>query len=155
MGAAILRHRSATKTDVKAVMKNLSEVSKSELSHAELSPEIAKKMMLDAMKASEAIAFLERAEVMAVLIFNQVAQNEFSTMFMATEKFFGQRGRPSLYLRRYLDGRFASNPKLVLTSETYSDHPELHRWYKLMNYDPGVKEGARTRFIRRARSVEI
>lgn len=124
-----------------------------ELHHAGLTPDKATKMMLDAMRESEAIAFLERAEVMAVLILDKIGSNAFSTMFMATEKFFGQRGRPSLYLRRFLDGRFTANPRLILESHTYSKHPKLQRWYDLMGYEPGSVDGDATKFIRRAQSA--
>lgn len=148
----MLRHRKATKSDVSFVMKNLSNVSAKELQFAGYSVAQAKETMIGEMKNSESIAFLDRAEPMAVLIFMEEALHEYTTMFMATEKFFGGSWRASLYLRRFLDGRFASNPRLVVRSQTFSDHEQLHRWYQIMGYEGGIKnlDGLSTSFVRRA-----
>ncbi len=155
-GRDLIRHRRASKADVKMVMKHLSSISINELRHAGVSRDQAIRMMLDAMTGSDAFVFLDRATPIAVLVISAESENQHSTMFMATEGFFGARAGPSLYLRRFLDTLFVAKPDLVLRSQTYSDHEELHRWYRLMKYQPGIPDpsGNATVFFRRSTASE-
>lgn len=152
----MLKHRTASEADVKVVMASLSEISSTELDRIGASEAWATQILLGLIKNSEAITFLQGDEPIAILAFSEQGPHHFATMFMATEGFFGGSARPSLYLRRFLDNRFAEDPRLVLESVCYSDHEKLHRWYRLMNYEDGVKDERKncTVFLRRATGAD-
>lgn len=128
----MLRHRPATKQDIRYVMKNLSDVSAGEVETAGYTLSDATALMLNAMRSGEAIAFLDRATPIAIMVFEPAVDGVTTTMFLATEDFFGGRPRPTLFLKRFVDRRFEKNPGLVLRSTTFSNHPKLIRWYDII-----------------------
>lgn len=145
----MLRCRRATKADIKAVMGSLSEISASEIEAAGFSLELATQYMQQWAIQGDAVAILDRATPIAVLIF-QTAQSpdKRGTAFMATEGFFGGRSQPTLFLRKYLDRKMRTLPDVSLVSRTYSLHGTVDRWYRLMGYGDAVKDGTSKVFTR-------
>jgi hypothetical protein len=146
----MLRKRSALKADVRHVMKNLSAVSASELRTARASVENTSRSMATLLKTHGGVAILDRAEPIAILIFQPTRDPKLmSTAFMATEKFFGAAWKPTRFLRRFLDQKMEAMPGVSLRSTTFSTHPELARWFRLMGYGEPQVEGSSYTFFRR------
>lgn len=138
----MLRTRTATKADIKRVMKSLSDISSEELRHAGYLDETGHidlnqptTMMINAARTDDAVTILNRAEPIAILILQPESSTVHTTMFMATEGFFGEGNwAPTRFLRRYLDVKMKRKPGVTLRSMTFSRHPQLLKWYRLMGY---------------------
>lgn len=138
----MLRTRAATKADIKAVMKSLSDISADELRHAGYVDEDGQidiaaptQMMINGAKTGEAVTILNRAEPIAVLILLPQSKTLMHSMFLATRSFFGDGNwAPTRFLRKYLDAKMAKQPGVMLKSLTYSQHPQLLKWYRFMRY---------------------
>jgi hypothetical protein len=137
------------KADIKAVMNSLSEVSASELQAAGYSVDQLADLMQQWARGGEPVVVLDRATPIAILIFQRTATaNVLGTAFMATEGFFGGRSQPTRFLRKYLDQKMRKMPGVALVSLTYSQHPTVERWYRLMGYGDAKVEGAGRTFTR-------
>lgn len=147
----MLRYRPATKQDIRYVMKNLSEVSADELEAAGYTLSEATDLMLGAMRSGEAITFLDRATPIAIMVFEPAIDGVTTTMFLATQGFFGGRSRPTLFLKRFIDRRFENYPELVLRSTTFSNHPMLIRWYEIIGGKLVRQDGNMSIFERKGR----
>lgn len=138
----MLRMRTASKADIKAVMKSLSDISSEELRHAgfvddggEIDLDQPTKMMIDAARTEDAVTILNKAEPIAILILITETKTLLTSMFMATGGFFGEgNSAPSKFLRRYLDAKMKKLPGVVVKSMTFSRHPQLEKWYRFMGY---------------------
>jgi hypothetical protein len=130
-------------------MKRLSKVSLDEIRAGNYTIEEVTDAMLQLWRASGGVTILSWAKPLAVLIFTPIpGQKSLGTAFMATDAFFGDAWKPSRLLRRYLDRKMATLPGISLVSYTYSTHPELARWYRLMGYGAPTVEGAKHTFVR-------
>lgn len=146
----MLRKRSATKADIKHVMKRLSAVSEGELKAANASAETTAKSLAGLLKLHGGTTILDRAEPIAVLILRPSKDPELMiTAFMATEKFFGGAWKPTRFLRRHIDQKMSALPGTSLRSTTFSRHPQLARWFRLMGYGEPQVEGASQTFFRK------
>ena len=151
----MLRKRPAEKADIKYIMKNLSAVSAGELEAARASAENTARSLAALLKVHGGVTILDRAEPIAVLLMMPTRDPRLmSTAFMATEKFFGAAWKPTRFLRRHLDARMASLPGVSLRSTTFSTHPQLARWFRLMGYGEPQTEGASHTFFRRPSDIE-
>lgn len=145
----MLRTRAATKADIKAVMKSLSDISASEIQAAGYSIEQSTDYMHQWAAGGDPIVVLDRATPIAILIFQQSGTPDMrGTAFMATEGFFGGRTQPTRFLRKYLDRKMEKLPGVSLLSITYSPHPTVDRWYRLMGYGEPKVQGASKVFTR-------
>jgi hypothetical protein len=146
--------RAATASDVRDVMANLSDISGAEVFAAGYTLHSGTQLMVQTRKRHGATAIVEGDQAIAILIFDRSNQTEWSTLFMAKEPFFRSgRSEPTKALRRHIDGVLRSNPGVALSSITYSTHPELARWYRIMGYGEGKPEGRGTRFRRTAHDL--
>jgi hypothetical protein len=147
----VLRSRPATKHDIKRVMENLSKVSLDEIAAGGYVINDVTDTIIELWRRSGGTTILSRADPIAVLIFTQLPDGTLGTSFMATEAFFGSRWKPTLFLRHYLDRKMDKLPDVSLMSFTYSTHPEVARWYRLMGYGDPMTDGKRNTFVRAPR----
>lgn len=133
---------------------HLSEISKDELEQAGYTPQSARKLLFTLLLDSDAIVILERATPIAILIIQTTAEDICETYFVGTEAFF-TGARPTLHLRKLVDKRLATKHRhMKLVSISFSAHPELLRWYKLMGYELGEQKGRYHKFVRLAARPE-
>ena len=145
----MLRTRAATKADIKAVMKSLSEISVSELHAAGYSVEQLTYYMHQWAREGDPVVVLDRATPIAILIFQPTESPDTrGTAFMATEGFFGGQTQPTRFLRKYLDRKMEKQPGVSLVSITYSQHLTVDRWYRLMGYGEPEVQGTSKIFTR-------
>ncbi|MGX5843601.1 hypothetical protein ACWGTI_23045 [Mesorhizobium sp. ArgA1] len=146
----MLDARKAIESDIKSVMTSLSATSAGELITAGRTIEEATEQMVEWSGEGEAIAIDSDNSPIAILIFRDEDANVLGTSFMATEQFF-TGWLPTRFLKRYVDAKMKKLPGVAVVSTTYSQHPSLHRWYRLMGYRDPATDGVSFTFVREPR----
>lgn len=140
--------KTASEGDIRAVMTSLSIISEADLIVAGYSVEDATEQMIAWSTEGEAVTILNDETPIAILIFLNVDQNVLGTSFMTTAGFFEADVSPNDFVRKYIDVKMKALPGVALVLTTYSQHPSLATWYRLMGFRAPATDGISYTFVR-------
>jgi hypothetical protein len=138
--------RPAVRRDIRDVMSNLSDISKSELDNAKYTIKAAQRLFVTTADAHSSTAILQDGELIAVVLASQPEAGVSNTMFMAKQRFF-EGVAPTRFLRRWVAETLSKFPiGTVIRSETWSAHKDVSRWYELLGYHASGRFNGMRRF---------
>jgi hypothetical protein len=126
-------------SDLYAILQNPSEITKREMERAEVTSWKLLKSLNELLRISNADTLHLNGEPAIVFGHNPVAAsfNRRVTWFVASEQYFALGARGVVFARNYLRRLHAVWPGTSFESYSYSDHPDLKRWFEALGFKYG------------------
>lgn len=138
--------------DVLAVLEDPSAITHGELTRAGFTKWTALKFLRDCLKDGEARTVFLGGEVGFILGVapHPLLPRHSSLWFIATEAYWQTGAKGVRFGRSFLRAIEQRYPGEHLTARTWSDHPDVERWFALLGFERQSFEGLSQVFVRPA-----
>jgi hypothetical protein len=147
----VIAARPTTLADIQAVLAAPSAVTARELERANLTQWQALKLFRDSLVEGEARTVLLDGEIGFILGIapHPMLPRRSSLWFLATERYWKTGAAGVRFGRSFIKSLETRYPNEYLTARSWSDHPDVERWFALLGFKLEAMHGLSRVFTRR------